>query len=46
MLEILPESSGNCIGFKISGEVEAEDYENLLPKIEMSEFLAVKENNT
>lgn len=34
MLEILPESSGNCIGFKISGEVEAEDYENLLPKID------------
>jgi hypothetical protein len=31
MIEILPESTQNCIGFKISGEVEAEDYEKLLP---------------
>jgi len=31
MIEILPESTQNCIGFKISGEVEAEDYAKLLP---------------
>ena len=34
MFEILPESTAACIGFKISGEVEAEDYENLLPKLD------------
>ena len=34
MIEILPESTAACIGFKISGEVEAEDYENLLPKLD------------
>ena len=34
MIEILPESTETCIGFKISGEVEAEDYENLLPKLD------------
>ena len=34
MFEILPESTDTCIGFKISGEVEAEDYEKLLPKLD------------
>jgi len=34
MIEILQESTAACIGFKISGEVEAEDYENLLPKLD------------
>ena len=34
MIEILPESTQTCIGFKISKEVEAEDYENLLPKLD------------
>ena len=34
MFEILPESTGPNIGFKISGEIEAEDYENLLPKLD------------
>ena len=29
MFEILPESTESCIGFKISGEVETEDYEML-----------------
>jgi len=36
MIEILPESTENCIGFKISGEVEAEDYDELLPKLDAS----------
>jgi hypothetical protein len=34
MFEILPESTEKCIGFKISGEVEAEDYDLLLPKLD------------
>ena len=34
MFEILPESTEKCVGFKISGEVEAEDYELLLPKLD------------
>jgi len=34
MFEILPESTEFCIGFKISGEVEADDYEKLLPKLD------------
>ena len=36
MVEILPESTGNCIGFKISGEVTAADYDALLPKLDES----------
>ena len=34
MIEILPESTENCIGFKISGEIDAEDYDTLLPKLD------------
>jgi hypothetical protein len=34
MFEILPESTESCIGFKISGEIETEDYEKLLPKLD------------
>ena len=34
MIEILPQSSGACIGFKISGKVTNIDYEVLLPKLD------------
>jgi hypothetical protein len=34
VFEVLPESTDACIGFKISGKVTAEDYENLLPKLD------------
>jgi len=34
MFELLPESTDTCIGFKISGEVTAEDYDALLPKLD------------
>ena len=34
MFEILPESTESCIGFKMSGEVSAEDYDILLPKLD------------
>lgn len=34
MFELLPESTDTCIGFKISGEVTAEDYDTLLPKLD------------
>ena len=34
MFEILPESTDNCVGFKVSGKVTAEDYDLLLPKID------------
>ena len=34
MFEILPESTENCIGFKVSGKLAAKDYEYLLPKLD------------
>ncbi len=34
MFEILPESSDTCIGFKISGKVSAEDYRQLMPRLD------------
>ena len=34
MFEILPESTDTCIGFKISGKVNAEDYDTLLPELD------------
>ncbi len=34
MFEILSESTDTCIGFKISGEVTVEDYDNMLPKLD------------
>lgn len=34
MFEILPESSDRCIGFKISGKVSADDYSQLLPRLD------------
>lgn len=34
MIEILPQSSEACIGFKISGKVTNKDYEVLLPKLD------------
>lgn len=32
MIEILPESSGSCIGFKVSGKIDVEDNAVLLTK--------------
>jgi hypothetical protein len=32
MIEILPESTASCIGFKVSGKIVAEDYDVLLTK--------------
>jgi 6-phosphofructokinase len=34
MFEILPESTETCIGFRVSGELTAEDYDSLLPKLD------------
>lgn len=34
MIEILPESTDKCIGFKISGKITAEDYDVLLPAMD------------
>lgn len=34
MIEILPQSSETCIGFKVSGKVIAEDYDVLLPRLD------------
>ncbi|MES0360826.1 MAG: STAS/SEC14 domain-containing protein [Anaerolineales bacterium] len=34
MIELLPESTGTCIGFKISGKVTAEDYQTLVPIVD------------
>ncbi len=34
MFELLPESSGTCIGFKVSGKVTEEDYDVLLGKLD------------
>ena len=34
MFEILPESTKDCIGFKVSGKVSAEDYDRLIPKLD------------
>jgi len=34
MIEILPQSTGNTIAFKISGKITAEDYDILLPKLD------------
>jgi len=34
MIEILPQSSETCIGFKVSGKVTAEDYDVLLPRLD------------
>lgn len=34
MFAILPESTDSCIGFKVNGKLTAEDYAELLPKID------------
>ena len=34
MFELLPESTENTIGFKVSGKVVAEDYDLLLPRLD------------
>ena len=34
MLEILPESSGNVVGFKVIGKLEADDFKDLKPRVE------------
>jgi hypothetical protein len=33
-LEILSESTEDCIGFKVGGKLEAEDYDVLIPKLD------------
>ena len=34
MIEILPQSTDICVGFKFSGEITAEDYNVLVPKLD------------
>lgn len=34
MIEILPQSTETCIGFKVSGRVTSEDYDVLLPVLD------------
>ena len=34
MFEVLPESTEDCLGFKVSGKLTAEDYAELLPQID------------
>jgi carbamate kinase len=34
MFELLPESTGNTIGFRVSGKLTAADYDMLLPKLD------------
>jgi len=34
MIEILPQSTANTVGFKFSGEITAEDYDVLVPKLD------------
>ena len=36
MFELLDESTENCIGFRVSGKVSAEDYDVVLPKLDAS----------
>lgn len=36
MIEILPESTENVIGFKISGKLTGEDYDHLVPKVDQA----------
>ncbi len=44
MIEILPESTEACIGFKLSGEVTAEDYDVMVPKMDEAIAAADKIN--
>ena len=44
MIEILPESTEACIGFKLSGEVTAEDYDVMVPKMDEAIAAAGKIN--
>lgn len=34
MIELLPQSTGNVVGFKISGKLSAHDYALMMPKID------------
>ena len=34
MIELLPQSTDKCIGFKFSGKFVAEDYDVMLPKLD------------
>ena len=34
MLELLPQSTDTCLGFKVSGKLSAEDYDVFLPKLD------------
>ena len=36
MIEILPQSTETCLGFKVSGKVTAEDYEVLIPQLDQA----------
>jgi hypothetical protein len=36
MIEILPQSTESCLGFKVSGKVTAEDYEVLIPQLDQA----------
>ena len=36
MIEILPQSTESCIGFRISGKLTAEDYDVLVPKLDQA----------
>jgi len=34
MIELLPQSTDKCIGFKLSGKFVSEDYDEMLPKLD------------
>ena len=34
MIEVLPQSTESCIGFKLSGKITIEDYDVMIPKID------------
>ncbi len=36
MIEILPQSTESCIGFRINGKLTAEDYDVLVPKLDQA----------
>jgi hypothetical protein len=36
MIEILPQSTESCLGFKVSGKLTAEDYEVLIPQLDQA----------
>lgn len=44
MLELLPQSTDTCLGFKVSGKLSAEDYAVFLPKLDETIAAAGKIN--